>query len=636
MTRGQHIPALDGLRGLAVASVVVYHAWPSVLPGGWIGVSVFFTLSGFLITTIVARDHELTRASLGAFWRRRARRLLPAALVTIAATVLAVVLVDADRVPETAEAGLAATLYVHNWYAAGSTEGYWQIFETSPSPLAHMWSLAIEEQVYLVWPLVVLAFGLRRGLVLGAGVVAVGTIVWWDTADAYYATPFRFGEVLAGAVIAAVLLGRPGTRVPVAAVVVAAAVIVGLTATLAEDDGLVATGALSVIAVASAVVVAWAATSAPAQRLLGVESLGWLGRRSYAVYLFHWPLLVLLDAPPAVAIVATLVLAELSHRVLESPIRSGTRIRRAFTVAGAATVLVGAAMVGAIVWGPGPATDDEVAAATIDALATATSAPSSTTTPPSSTTTFAPQTTPGAVSGGEATGPTTTTVEPQPVDPRVALVAEPTVQLIGDSTGGWIVPSLETWVATLGGAVIDGTFDACSPVMDEERFDQWDIWGVGVLDAPCRATFDPAADVVLVMDHGHVFRDHVDVDTGATYSIEDDSFRALVRADYDEIIAAAAERGATVVILTPPVPFIIPEILWEGDGADDRRMDPYRAMIAELADAHDHVRLLDVGPIVDDDPDRYPRSDGLHLDRDTGAVNFVVDLVVPAFRPAAG
>ena len=160
MTVRRRSPALDGLRGLAVLAVVVYHAWPEVLPGGWIGVSVFFTLSGFLITRILLGDHVLAGASLASFWRRRARRLLPAALATITATVMAVVATGGE-VDDTVRAALAATLYVHNWWAAASADGYWEIFET-PSPLAHMWSLAIEEQVYLVWPLLVLGLGGRR------------------------------------------------------------------------------------------------------------------------------------------------------------------------------------------------------------------------------------------------------------------------------------------------------------------------------------------------------------------------------------------------------------------------------------------------------------------------------------------
>ena len=108
MNSVSRISALDGIRGLAVLAVVIYHAWPSTLPGGWIGVSVFFTLSGFLITQIVDRDHELTRSSMASFWGRRARRLLPAALATIAVTVATVAVIDTEILRDVSGEGIAA------------------------------------------------------------------------------------------------------------------------------------------------------------------------------------------------------------------------------------------------------------------------------------------------------------------------------------------------------------------------------------------------------------------------------------------------------------------------------------------------------------------------------------------------
>ena len=114
------IPELDGLRGLAVAAVVVYHAWPGVAPGGWLGVSVFFTLSGYLITGILIREHTATRESLGRFWLNRARRLLPVALVSIAVVVAATAMVDLDSVRRVAGDGLASILYTQNWREAAA------------------------------------------------------------------------------------------------------------------------------------------------------------------------------------------------------------------------------------------------------------------------------------------------------------------------------------------------------------------------------------------------------------------------------------------------------------------------------------------------------------------------------------
>ncbi|MEO0492750.1 MAG: acyltransferase family protein [Actinomycetota bacterium] len=619
MHRGKHIPALDGLRGFAVAAVVVYHAWPELLPGGWIGVSVFFTLSGFLITTIVARDHELSRASLATFWRRRARRLLPAALLTIAATVAAVAIVDPDRLPDTAEAGLAATVYVHNWWSAATTGGYWEIFDSAPSPLAHMWSLAIEEQVYVVWPLAVLALGLRRALFVGAGVVAVGTWFWWDTADAYYATPFRFGEVLAGAAVASVLLRRPDLRVPTWLVVPAVAVVVGLTATLGEGDPFVATGALSVIAVSAAVVVAWCATAPAAQRLLGMRPLGWLGQRSYAVYLFHWPLLVLLDAPPIVAVVATLALAELSHHLIEWPIRTGARLRSPIRTLGGATV----ASVVAFAVLASTATDpdgDDIAAATAAALA----APTTTTVAPAPTTTAEAD-----VAGAVEFAPSTTTTTTAPPLPTVPVAADATVMLVGDSTAYNLRDAVAGWVEARGGTAVSRSFPLCSPVFDEAQYRDW-ATGFGTMDEPCRPRVDDGTDLVLVVDHGLPFAEHEHVPTGDVFDITDGRLHDAIRQSYETMIAQADAVGARLLIVTPPRP-LFPELLADPDGnaETDRRMSAYRELLWELA-AHTHVDVLDVGDRIQDDAERYPRSDGLHLDETTGAIHAVVDLIAPS------
>ena len=415
-------PALDGLRGLAVLAVVVYHAWPEVLPGGWIGVSVFFTLSGFLITRILLGDHVLAGASLASFWRRRARRLLPAALATITATVMAVVATGGE-VDDTVRAALAATLYVHNWWAAASADGYWEIFET-PSPLAHMWSLAVEEQVYLVWPLLVLGLGGRRALVAGAAVVVAGYAMWWDTADAYYATPVRFGEVLAGAAVAVALLHRPSLRVPTWAAGCSLGGVAVLVATLSEDDPWVARGVLVGLAGAAAIVVAWAVTDRrAADGLFGGLIMGWLGRRSYAIYLFHWPLLVLLDAPAPVAVATALGLAEVSHRLLEDPIRSGDRLRRPLLALGGATVLLASTLVVATIGSDGT-TEDEIAAATAAALVTKTTAAVSTL-PPSAAGA------PGSVGRSFFAGPSaarrSTALATSAVQLRRACSAAPTV-----------------------------------------------------------------------------------------------------------------------------------------------------------------------------------------------------------------
>ncbi len=617
VTVRRHSPALDGLRGLAVLAVVVYHAWPKVLPGGWIGVSVFFTLSGFLITRILLGDHVLAGASLATFWRRRARRLLPVALATITATVLAVVAVGGE-VDDTMRAALAATLYVHNWWAAASADGYWEIFET-PSPLAHMWSLAIEEQVYVLWPLLVLGLGGRRALVAGAAVVVVGYAMWWDTADAYYATPVRFGEVLAGAAVAVVLLHRPSLRVPTWAAVCSLGGVAVLVATLSEDDPWVARGVLVGLAGAAAIVVAWAVTDRrAADGLFGGPIIGWLGRRSYAIYLFHWPLLVLLDAPAPVAIATALGLAEVSHRLLEHPIRSGDRLRRPLLALGGATVLLALTLVVATIGSDGT-TEDEIAAATAAALVTKTTAAVSTLPPPTATIT---EVTP-------ATSP------PPVVTPTwpIAVPAGASVLLVGDSAAFEARGAFTGWVEAHGGSVTIRAWGACSPAFGHHSWTDWVTPFFDALEEPCRTRITDNIDLVVVIDHGAAFIDHRSIETGEWHDITDDVLGPVMWLAYESMVAEAANVGALVVILTPPTP-IKTELL---PGYRPERMEAYNRIVAAVGE-EPHVYVLDVGPAIEADPERYPRTDGLHLDAETGAVNLFVDLVAPAvtFGEAAG
>src|SRR5688572_19999684 len=178
----RHMPALDGLRGLAVAGVVLCHA--GHLTGGYLGVDLFFVLSGFLITSLLLTERRDTgRISLSGFWARRARRLLPA-LFGMLAGVAVYAAVWADRAeldPIRADA-LATLGYVANWRAIFAGNGYWDVF-SAPSPLEHTWSLAIEEQFYLVWPLAVLALlwvgrGSARAVLTGSLALGAASAAW--------------------------------------------------------------------------------------------------------------------------------------------------------------------------------------------------------------------------------------------------------------------------------------------------------------------------------------------------------------------------------------------------------------------------------------------------------------------------
>ena len=365
----RRLPGLDGLRGLAVAWVLAFHLWPDVVRGGWLGVGLFFTLSGYLIAGLL--DTEVTstgRLRLGRFIARRARRLLPAALVTIAGTLALTALVDDQPLRIIGMDALTAALNVFNWHASLDEAGYAGIFDTAPEPLAHFWSLAIEEQFYLVFPAAV-ALIRRPGRVVAAmaAIGLVGVWLWWGSTDAYVATPVRALEIAAGAGLALAQarcgavrrMFRPPTDLPrlsrfVWAVLLAAgaALTVVTVARLGPDDGLVFRGGPQLMAWCWVVLVIAAVRDGWPARFMSWAPLRWLGLRSYAIYLFHWPVIELTDWHPVVAIAVTLGLAEASFHGLEMPVRRGTGRWAIPVLAAAAAAVVAVSAVAAAVSSP--------------------------------------------------------------------------------------------------------------------------------------------------------------------------------------------------------------------------------------------------------------------------------------------
>jgi peptidoglycan/LPS O-acetylase OafA/YrhL len=371
-----HTPALDGVRAIAVMGVVGYHLGVSWLKGGFLGVSLFFTLSGYLITNLLLAERRTTGAtSLSRFWARRARRLLPAAFAGIALAIVATTAAgSADQLAHLRGDVFGAVVYAANWRFVLGHSAYAAGYQ-APSALLHYWSLAIEEQAYIVVPLLVVVVLRRRATIrpLAMAVAALmaasalASLLIHDPNRAYFGTDTRSLELLAGAALA-IAVGFPGTsaarRVPSRlAAVLAAGALVGtaaLWATVSETSGWLTRGGLWGVSALSCALLVGALAGGRLARILSAPPLVAIGRRSYGVYVYHWPLFLLISPDTvglhglgliAVRVAATGAVAAVSFRWLEQPIRRGTwpahHPRRLLAVAPlAAVVLVVAAGVG--------------------------------------------------------------------------------------------------------------------------------------------------------------------------------------------------------------------------------------------------------------------------------------------------
>jgi len=637
----EYQPALDGLRGLALVAIAVYHSGVGWAPGAFLSVSTFFTLSGFLITSLLMREREVTgRISLRDFWTRRLRRLMPAALLTVAAiTVVAPWLGDSAQLDRLRGDGLAALGYVANWRFIAAGDSYGAIF-TSPSPFTHFWTLAIEEQFYVVFPVVVVALlalarGSRRALAGAIGAIAVASVAWSAHLLSggaridrlYFGTDTRLAELVAGGLLALWWLDRPAptglhraaTRWGSAAALVA---VVGLWLTAdREAHGWYRGGLLLYAALTLVVILGAVQRGGPVRRLLSARPLVWVGKVSYAGYLFHWPVLVWLQqhtglsAPGrlVVGVTVSLALAEVSQRFVERPIRmsrwpAGTTAKlaggSALSVAVVVLLVAGLAAPGA------PAVDFEAAGARQDKVL-------------------------------EAVGDQQRGAGGTAAAPKVATFGDSTAFMTGTGLAEWGFEHLDRWTPAGGqsaigcGLLTHVTRKTKGEVLDDPpECSTWERDWIRDADAH-------RPDVAVVqLGPWEVVDQRLDREGPYRVIGHDAVLDRLIRQRLREAVDLLLERAGTVVLL------LSPDIeVGRTDGrapsqgypeSDPDRMERFRDMLRDEAARSERVVTLDLASWLEANPDeRELRPDGVHFTADTArrVADWLAPEILDVVRP---
>jgi peptidoglycan/LPS O-acetylase OafA/YrhL len=630
-----YLPALDGLRALAVTLVVAYHLDVGWARGGFLGVDLFFVISGFLITTLLIQEHDSTgRIALGSFWSRRFRRLVPPLVVMTAATVAATRLYG---IPEQWTSirwdAAAAVGYVANWRFVFAEQSY---FETllGPSPLRHTWSLAVEEQWYVLWPLVVLGLALIAtrstwgrwvpmvSIAGGTAVSAVLMAALYDPADptrVYFGTDTRAQQLLVGAALAWLLsrhrfptAALPG-RLRSATVMVAFGAFVLIAATTPDEAPWLYHGGFFAVSLLCAVIV-WAVADRDGPLpWLGAAPLVWMGTRSYGIYLWHWPVIVFVGPPigvelagsalAALQVALSIALAELSFRIVERPTRAST-LRPTFLVGGWTAISVVTALVAALILVP-PEGRSLVAGDVVR--------PSTTTTPPPSPPPSPEPSIPGA--DGSVAPP----IVAEPVTPEPT-----TVLVLGDSTALTLVENRTVdlgpeWniqaFARIGCSISDGNpldVDSDFAIIQGEECARWrSEW--------TDAFVQVEPDISVVMVGAWEVLDHL-VD-GIEIEFPDAAWFDVVGAGVRDAVEIAGGEETPVALLTVPCMQQGPDsVLPTLARNDPARISAFNSILQEEAAAHPNVHVVDLedllcpeGTYLDDVDGAQVRYDGVHL-----------------------
>lgn len=353
-----YLPGLDGVRALAVIGVLLYHADLTWIRGGFLGVDVFFVLSGFLITSLILEEYDRAgRIDFSRFYLGRARRLLPALVLLLAVVAVAAAFIYRDAAAQVRSDAVASIFYVNNWWYIFNDQSYFE-FIGRPPLLKHLWSLAVEEQFYLAWPAIaylVMRKAGRRGVRLTALTLALLSTVWliWlsasngypeyaDPSRAYFGTDSHAMGLLIGAALATfwrpgrlpARLPRGGPAVLAGTGIAALLVVIWFFLFVGEFTPWMYRGGFLVLALVVALLIAMAShPGSPLGHWMGTQPWAYIGQRSYGLYLWHWPIFMVtrphLDVPfdgiPLLAfrLALTFGIAELSFRFVEMPIRRG-------------------------------------------------------------------------------------------------------------------------------------------------------------------------------------------------------------------------------------------------------------------------------------------------------------------------
>jgi peptidoglycan/LPS O-acetylase OafA/YrhL len=627
-------PALDGLRGLAVAGVLLFHAGFAWAVGGFLGVSTFFTLSGFLITSLLIRERQATGSiRLRSFWARRFRRLMPAALLTLGLIVLyGTFAATPTQVQALRGDVLSALGYAANWHFLFSGQSYAQLF-SSPSPVEHFWSLAIEEQFYFVFPLLAVGVlaasrGSRRALGVTLAVLAISSVLLTtalyhpggDTSRVYYGTDTRAAELLVGALLAVLFSRRLVVRKFIPRLIVLSVGTAALIATIVvwattdQHSNWLYEGGLGLYAIGSAAIIAAALQPGLVRSALSIAPLRWLGRISYGVYLIHWPLYLWLSPSRTglnpwplflLRVAVTLALAVASYHLVEQPIRMGRKLTgwRPLAVAPAAALALVVALVVVTANPPKPAIS--FAAPKDPRLPSKEALPT-----PS----------PSAVQvGARPTG----APPPRPASPPLAPGQTPRVLIAGDSSAFELGVGLARWgddsqrlkvwdrgqfgCGVMGAGVLKFT--------NETRLQNCDTWQ-GFLGANL---VDIRPHIVLVMVDIWDTADRQLPGESTWQHIGEPRFDSILRANITADIDLLSSQGATVAWVLSP--YIRPGLdrgpeLWpEGD---HKRMDRLNGIIREVvATRWDRAVTVDLQSYMRSRPqgelDWGERPDGNHF-----------------------